>query len=156
VLYSYFNWSAITGLEVTASPHLQLLTVETLNRTAVRLGLAGEPQSRHENITVEVSLDQKTWKRQGAQGLVVQELEPGRTYYIRVKSGSMVSNAVEVSLPTSESQHTDRGNACRCHKTSLGTRTQDEDLRKITPNKRKTLNAVNGKGNQELGTKWTA
>ncbi|XP_021921716.1 putative epidermal cell surface receptor isoform X2 [Zootermopsis nevadensis] len=91
--------------EMTGSPHLQLLTLEIVNTTTVRLGLAGEPQFHHENITVEASLDKKTWKRQDSQGLLVQGLEAGRTYYFRVKSGSMVSNAVEVSMPTTDSQH---------------------------------------------------
>jgi hypothetical protein len=76
--------------------------VEIVDRTTVRLGLAGEPQSRHENITVEASLDNKTWKRQEAQGLLVKGLESGRTYYIRVKSGNVVSNAVEVSIPATD------------------------------------------------------
>ncbi|XP_069671926.1 putative epidermal cell surface receptor isoform X2 [Periplaneta americana] len=94
-----------TGVEeATPTPHLQLLTVDVVNKSAVRLGLAGEPQPHHENITVETSLDQKTWKRQESQGLVVMGLEPGHTYYIRAKSGSMVSNAVEVSLPAIDSQ----------------------------------------------------
>jgi hypothetical protein len=66
-------------------------------------------QSRQENLTVESSHDQKTWKQQESQGLLVQGLEPGRTYYLRVNSGSIVSNAVEVSLPTSESQHSATG-----------------------------------------------
>lgn len=91
--------------DATGSPHLQLLTVEVVNRTTLRLGLAGELQYHHENLTVETSQDQKTWKQQDAQGLLVPGLEPGRTYYLRVKSGSMVSNIVEVSLPTTEPQH---------------------------------------------------
>lgn len=95
---------------MTGSPHLQLLTLEIVNTTTVRLGLAGEPQFHHENITVEASLDKKTWKRQDSQGLLVQGLEAGRTYYFRVKSGSMVSNAVEVSMPTTDSQHSGTGN----------------------------------------------
>lgn len=102
-----------TGVEeVTGSPHLQLLTVEIANRTTAQLRLAGELQSRHENLTVETSQDQKTWKHQEAEGLLVQGLEPGRTYYFRVKSGSMVSNAVEVSLPTIETQHSGAGRQC--------------------------------------------
>jgi hypothetical protein len=80
-----------------------------LNKTTGRLVLAGDPQSKHENLTVEISYDQKTWKQQKSQGNLVQGLEPGRTYYVRVKFGSMVSNAVEVSLPTSESQHPGTG-----------------------------------------------
>jgi len=95
--------------DATGSPRLQLLTVEVLNRTTARLVLAGEMQSRYENLTVETSHDQKTWKQQESQGLLVQGLEPGRTYYLRVKSGSMVSNAVETSLPASESQNTETG-----------------------------------------------
>jgi hypothetical protein len=95
--------------DATGSPRLQLLTVEVLNRTTARLVLAGELQSQHENLTVETSHDQKTWKQQESQGLLVQGLEPGRTYYLRVKSGSMISNAVETSLPTSESQHSGTG-----------------------------------------------
>jgi hypothetical protein len=83
--------------------------VEIVNRTTVRLGLAGETPSRDENITVEASLDKKTWKPQEAQGLLVHGLEAGRNYYIRVKSGSMISNAVEVSMPTTESQHSSTG-----------------------------------------------
>ncbi|XP_023718167.1 putative epidermal cell surface receptor isoform X3 [Cryptotermes secundus] len=93
------------GIEDAAgSPHLQLLTVEIVNRTTVRLGLAGDLQSRHDNVTVESSLDQKTWKRQDAKGLLVQGLEPGRSYYLRVKGGNVVSNAVEVTLPTNGTQ----------------------------------------------------
>jgi hypothetical protein len=99
-----------TGVEdATGSPHLHLLTVEVVNRTTARLGLAGELQYRHENLTVETSQDQKTWKQQDTQGLLVPGLEPGRTYYFRVKSGSMISNIVEVSLPTTESQHSGTG-----------------------------------------------
>jgi len=95
--------------DATGSPRLQLLTVEVLNRTTARIVLAGELQSRYENLTVETSHDQKTWKQQESEGLLVQGLEPGRTYYLRVKSGSMVSNAVETSLPTSESQPSETG-----------------------------------------------
>jgi hypothetical protein len=80
-----------------------------LNKTTGRLVLAGDPQSRHENLTVEISYDQKTWKQQESQGNLVKGLEPGRTFYLRVKSGSMVSNAIEVSVPTSESQHSGTG-----------------------------------------------
>jgi hypothetical protein len=95
----------VTGIEDAAgTPHLQLLTVEVLNRTTVRLGLAGDLQSRRDNITVESSLDQKTWKRQEAKGLLVQGLEPGRSYYLRVKGGNVVSNSVEVTLPTNGTQ----------------------------------------------------
>ena len=90
-------------------PHLQLLNIEVVNSTTARLVLAGEPQSKHENLTVEASDDQKTWKHQDSEGLLVQGLEPGLTYYLRVKSGSMVSNAVEVSLPTSETQQSGTG-----------------------------------------------
>jgi hypothetical protein len=88
---------------------MQLLTAEVVNRTTVRLGLAGDLQSRHENITVESSLDQKTWKRQDTKGLLVQGLEPGRSYYLRVKGGNMVSNAVEVTLPQNGTQRPGTG-----------------------------------------------
>lgn len=105
----------ITGIEDAAgSAHLQLLTVEIVNRTTVRLGLTGDLQSRHQNITVESSLDQKTWKRQDAKGLLVQGLEPGRSYYIRVKGGDMVSNAVEVTLPINGTQRPGTGSYLSC------------------------------------------
>jgi hypothetical protein len=97
--------------DAAGSPHLQLLTVEVVNRTTVRLGLAGDLQSRHDNLTVESSLDQKTWQRQEDRGLLVQGLEPGRLYYLRVKGGNMVSNAVEVTLPTNGTQRFGTGRA---------------------------------------------
>ncbi|PSN34747.1 hypothetical protein C0J52_21325 [Blattella germanica] len=82
-----------TGVEdVTTAPNLQLLILEIVNETSVRLALAGEPQAHHDNITVEASLDRKTWTKQESQGLAVTGLQPGRTNFLRVKSGNLVSN----------------------------------------------------------------
>ena len=85
------------------------MVADILNQTSVRLELTGEHQGHHENIMIESSLDQKTWTAQKSQGLMVVGLEPGRTYYLRAKSGNVISSTAVVTLPPAQSQPTGAG-----------------------------------------------
>lgn len=99
--------------EAAIAMRLQLVGAEAINSTAVRV--TGELP---ENATVEASLDGRLWLRQdavreaGAEagapggpattvGALIAALQPGRTYFIRLRLGGDVGNAVEVSLPAS-------------------------------------------------------
>ncbi|XP_066992928.1 putative epidermal cell surface receptor isoform X2 [Anabrus simplex] len=84
------------GQEDHASPPLQLLIAEFVNASAVRLELAGDAPL---NVTIEASMDQHEWKLQPSKGLLVLDLEPGHTYYLRANAGGVVSNIVQVVLP---------------------------------------------------------
>ena len=77
---------------------IRLKSADALNSTSAIIHFLGEPELES-NITAEISDDQVKWNRTKLDGVMVHNLEPGNTYYIRVVSGGMVSNAVVITLP---------------------------------------------------------
>ncbi|KAL0269358.1 UNVERIFIED_CONTAM: hypothetical protein PYX00_007120 [Menopon gallinae] len=88
----------ITGTEETMSDQLRLKSADALNSTSAIIHFLGEPELES-NLTAEVSEDQMKWNKTKLDGVIIHDLQPGKTYYIRVVSGGMVSNAVTITLP---------------------------------------------------------
>ncbi|KAK3924771.1 Putative epidermal cell surface receptor [Frankliniella fusca] len=89
--------------DASSAMRLQLGGADVLNSTAVRLSLPGGDLP--DNVTAEASLDGRVWSRQEvahqAGAPVLSGLQPGRTYFIRLRGwpADMMGNTVEVSLP---------------------------------------------------------
>lgn len=87
------------GAEEAMSEQLRLKSADALNSTSAIIHFLGEPELES-NLTAEVSEDQMKWNKTELDGVIVHGLQPGKTYYIRVMSGGMVSNDVTITLPT--------------------------------------------------------
>ncbi|XP_034249590.1 putative epidermal cell surface receptor isoform X2 [Thrips palmi] len=93
---------AMGGEEAALAMRLVLSGAEAINSTAVRLSLPSEDVP--ENVTVEASLDGRLWRAQtvfhdAAAAPLLSGLQPGRTYFIRLRVGADMGSAVEVTLP---------------------------------------------------------
>lgn len=79
---------------------LKLKSADAINTTSAIIHFLGEPEL-DSDLSAEVSEDQMKWNKTALDGVMVHNLLPGKTYYIRVISGGVVSNAVSITLPKS-------------------------------------------------------
>ncbi|XP_076166430.1 stranded at second isoform X2 [Ptiloglossa arizonensis] len=83
--------------ETSADPSVDLTDAKVLNSTAIKLELAtAHPQ----DVTVEISDKNRVWRQQRPdRDGVLGNLEPARTYYVRVVQGTRTGPALQVFLP---------------------------------------------------------
>lgn len=89
--------------ETTKDTQLRLKSADALNSTSAIIHFLGEPELES-NLTAEVSEDQIKWNKTDLDGVIVHNLKPGKTYFIRIISGGVISNAVSITLPKNTPQ----------------------------------------------------
>ncbi|XP_054261648.1 putative epidermal cell surface receptor isoform X2 [Macrosteles quadrilineatus] len=79
---------------------LRLVAITPLNSSAVMIELAQPVNSSM--AEVETSLDGSIWSPATGKGLLVGELQAGKTYSFRVRMGATLSNVMQATLPASK------------------------------------------------------
>ncbi|KAI4473247.1 hypothetical protein M0802_016227, partial [Mischocyttarus mexicanus] len=76
---------------------VNLTDVKVLNSTAIKLKLSGK---NLDTVTIEISDDNHVWRQQKPDKAgIISNLEPARTYYVRVIELGRTGQAIQVSLP---------------------------------------------------------
>lgn len=117
--------------ETSSDLAVNLTDVKVLNSTAIKLKLSAKnPQ----DVTVEISDNNHVWRQQkpDKEG-IVSNLDPSRSYYVRVTEGSRTGPALQVFLPAEviktniSDKTTDKGSCSHMGKTyKVGAEWYDE------------------------------
>ncbi|KAI4477074.1 hypothetical protein M0804_013075 [Polistes exclamans] len=76
---------------------VNLTDVKVLNSTAIKLKLSGK---NLDTVTIEISDNNHVWRQQiPDKAGIISNLEPARTYYVRVIESGRTGPAIQVSLP---------------------------------------------------------
>ncbi|XP_015171957.1 PREDICTED: putative epidermal cell surface receptor isoform X3 [Polistes dominula] len=76
---------------------VNLTDVKVLNSTAIKLKLSGK---NVDTVTIEISDNNHVWRQQiPDKAGIISNLEPARTYYVRVIESGKTGPAIQVSLP---------------------------------------------------------
>ncbi|XP_035734358.1 putative epidermal cell surface receptor isoform X4 [Vespa mandarinia] len=76
---------------------VNLTDVKVLNSTAIKLKLSGK---NLETVAIEISDNNHVWRQQKPDKAgIISNLEPARTYYVRVTESGRTGPAIQISLP---------------------------------------------------------